>query len=476
MTHTLPDFSQANVLVIGDVMLDRYWHGSTSRISPEAPVPVVNINDLEDRAGGAGNVALNIASLGAHSKLIGLIGTDDNGEQLDQLLKAQGIETHLLAQADIATITKLRIISRQQQLLRLDFEHTNQHIHSAHLQDALMQQLEQSQVLVLSDYGKGVLHAPQALIKRAKIANIPVLIDPKGTDFERYRHATLITPNLAEFEAVVGPCADDEQLVHKAQSLMQALELESILITRSEKGMTLVQQHAPAFHLPTSAREVYDVTGAGDTVIATLASCLACGLNLIDATCIANAAAGVVVGKLGTACVHPNELHKALIPQDTIAAGVHSQAQIKQIIAATRARGETLVMTNGCFDLLHPGHIQYLQEAKQLGDHLLVAVNSDHSVRRLKGKERPINDLNTRMSMLCALKSVDWVTAFEQDTPEALIQDLLPDVLVKGGDYQIDAIAGAEAVLQAGGEVKVLTFKDNHSSTALINKIKEIKP
>ncbi len=473
MTLSLPDFKLANVLVVGDVMLDRYWHGSTSRISPEAPVPVVNINDLEDRAGGAGNVALNIAALGANSSLIGLIGKDENGEQLTQLLNKQGIQTDLIDDNNIATITKLRIISRHQQLLRLDFEHQNNQINAKLLDKKVHQRLKQSNALVLSDYGKGVLHNPQPLIEQAKKNHIPVLIDPKGTDFERYRHASLITPNLSEFEAVVGQCKDDKQLVTKAQTLIQDLQLDAILITRSEKGMTLVQQDAPVFHLPTSAREVFDVTGAGDTVIATLASCLASGINLIDATCIANAAAGVVVGKLGTASINPNELQQALTPQAPLTGGITSNQDMQQIIKTIHARGETLVMTNGCFDLLHPGHIQYLQEAKNLGDYLLVAVNSDKSVRRLKGTQRPINNLQTRMQMLSALQSVDWVTDFSEDTPQRLIQQILPDILVKGGDYQIHEIAGADAISNNGGMVKVLSFKDNHSSSAIINKIKE---
>lgn len=475
MTNSLPNFSQSNVLVVGDIMLDRYWHGSTNRISPEAPVPVVNVKNLEDRAGGAGNVALNIAGLGAKSNLIGLIGEDDNGQQLQQLLTNQDIECHLLSSPEIATITKLRIISRHQQLLRLDFEDDATQVDSDVLLEALKQQISHTSVLVLSDYAKGLLYEPQALIQLAKGENIPVLIDPKGTDFQRYRGATLMTPNLSEFEAVVGQCKSDEQLVEKARILIKELSLEALLITRSEKGVTLVVNDEPAFHLPTFAREVFDVTGAGDTVIATLASCLGCGCSLREATSIANAAAGVVVGKLGTASVSLEELQHALDPQDAIESGVHTQQDLLKIVEATRARGEKLVMTNGCFDLLHPGHIQYLAEAKRLGDHLVVAVNSDDSVKRLKGESRPINDLQTRMDMLAALKSVDWVTSFDEDTPERLISEVLPDVLVKGGDYVEDDIAGAKQVKQNGGSVKVLSFKENHSSSAMIKKIQETK-
>lgn len=475
MTNLIPDFNQSNVLVIGDIMLDRYWYGSTSRISPEAPVPVVNVNDLEDRAGGAGNVALNIAGLGAKSQLIGLRGEDDNGEQLQQILMDQGIQCHLLSSPDLATITKLRVVSRHQQLLRLDFEHTANQVDSGVLLDALAQQINNVDVLVLSDYGKGLLNDPQALIKQANSANVPVLVDPKGSDFQRYRNATLITPNLSEFEAVVGPCESEDDLVAKGQALVKDLELEALLVTRSEKGMSLMVKDQPPFHLPTFAREVYDVTGAGDTVIATLASCLGCGCSLQEATSIANAAAGVVVGKLGTAGVSPDELKQALNPQHAIQSGIHTKDELLEIVKATQARGETLVMTNGCFDLLHPGHIQYLKEASQLGDHLLVAVNSDASVRRLKGDTRPINNLEFRMSMLSALGSVDWVTHFDEDTPESLIAEILPDILVKGGDYHEDEVAGGKQVKANGGCVKILSFKENHSSSAIIKKIQEQK-
>lgn len=475
METFIPNFHSAHVLVFGDVMLDRYWQGSTSRISPEAPVPVVNIKDREDRAGGAANVALGIAALGAPVKLMGATGKDDNGQIMQGLLDSAKIDNHLFTHDSRPTITKLRVLSRSQQLIRLDFEESffDADLHS--LYQDFEPQLNQAKVVVLSDYGKGTLSHPQELIRAANSQKIPVLVDPKGTDFERYRGATLITPNLSEFEAVVGVCHSDDELISKAQTLIEQLDLQALLITRSEKGMTLVQRHQAPFHQPTRAREVFDVTGAGDTVISVLAASLATGLDLQQAMILANTAAGVVVGKLGTATVTTEELRLELRKESQLGAGVFDEHTLLGLVEEARHRGETLVMTNGCFDIIHPGHVQYLKEAKALGDRLLIAVNSDESVSRLKGPERPINSLEHRMAVLSGLASVDWVVPFTEDTPERLICDVLPDVLVKGGDYQIEHIAGHECVQNNGGDVIVLSFKDNCSTSAIINKINQSK-
>lgn len=471
MDVTLPDFHRANVLVFGDVMLDRYWQGPTSRISPEAPVPVVRIQDDETRAGGAGNVALNIATLGAAVRLFGITGNDDNGRQLNSLLQDTGVNCHFLQHPQHPTITKLRIISRQQQLIRLDFEEAFHSTDMTSLYQQYDEQLAGTGVVILSDYGKGALSNPQRLISSARRHNVPVLVDPKGTDFERYRGATLLTPNLGEFEAVVGTCGDDETLVAKGRTLIQDYDLDAVLVTRSEKGMTLIERDKDAFHLPTRAREVFDVTGAGDTVISVLAAALAAGTSLQQATVLANTAAGIVVGKLGTATVTTEELRSELRIGSHSGAGVFDEDSLHLLVQEARARGETLVMTNGCFDIIHPGHVQYLKEAKALGDRLLVAVNSDESVSRLKGPTRPINPLDHRMAVLAGLESVDWVVPFVEDTPERLICRLLPDILVKGGDYRIDQIAGGQCVQAAGGQVIVLSFKDNCSTSAIVKKI-----
>ncbi len=328
-------------------------------------------------------------------------------------------------------------------------------------------------MVVLSDYGKGTLRNIPRYIQAARSAGKPVLVDPKGSDFSRYRGATLITPNLAEFEAVVGQCADETQIVERGQQLIGEFDLDALLITRGEHGMTLLQREREPHHLPTQAREVFDVTGAGDTVIATLATGLAAGLPLDSATQLANTAAGIVVGKLGTATVTTRELAQALAAQRTIDHGVVGEDQLIEAVNAARARGETVVMTNGCFDILHAGHVTYLEEASKLGDRLIVAVNVDETVRALKGADRPVNTLANRMHVLAALGCVDWVVPFAEETPERLICDVAPDYLVKGGDNDPDKIPGAKCVRDAGGSVAVLTYVDGISTTRIVDSIRE---
>ncbi len=473
MLFDLPDFSRAYVLVAGDVMLDRYWHGATSRISPEAPVPVVRVQTDELRVGGAGNVALNVTALGAAATLAALVGEDEAADSLRAQLNAGRVVCRLLASAYSRTITKLRVLSRHQQLIRLDFEEDFPTGAATAMPDAVSALLPGAGALVLSDYAKGALAQAQAMILAARAAGVPVVVDPKGTDFARYRGASVLTPNQAEFEAVVGACADDDTLVQRGAALRDELALDALLITRSERGMTLLERDQPPLHLPTQAREVFDVTGAGDTVVAVLAAGLAAGLSLPQATALANLAAGVVVGKLGTATVSLEELRAAMHAHAPLPTGVSDEATLIRRVEQARAAGERVVMTNGCFDLLHPGHIRYLQQARALGERLIVAVNTDDSVRRLKGESRPVNSLETRMLMLAALSAVDWVVPFAEDTPARLICALQPDILVKGGDYRIEDIAGGECVLAAGGEVKVLSFVDGHSTTGMIARIKE---
>ena len=467
----IPAFSQANVAVVGDIMLDRYWLGPTSRISPEAPVPVVKIDGSEDRPGGAANVALNIAALGANVAVGGLCGEDESADTLTETLNSVGIDCFFQAVSGFDTITKLRVLSRNQQLIRLDFEQDFTPVDKNELQQQLQAQLTTAKALVLSDYAKGCLSEPQALIALANDAQIPVIVDPKGTDFARYRGATLLTPNMSEFQAVVGHCADEQSIVDKALHIMHEYQLQAMLVTRSEHGMTLIQKDQAEFHLPAKAKEVYDVTGAGDTVVATIASALAAGASLPDACVLANAAAGVVVGKLGTSTVNVNELIQAVSADSDIGAGVMTGQQLSIAVDSAKMRGETIVMTNGCFDILHAGHVSYLEAAARLGDRLIVAVNSDDSVKALKGAGRPINNLERRMAVLAGLGAVDWVVPFSEDTPERLISQILPDKLVKGGDYRPEDIAGGKQVIANGGEVKVLNFEDGISTTNIINNI-----
>jgi D-beta-D-heptose 7-phosphate kinase/D-beta-D-heptose 1-phosphate adenosyltransferase len=470
---SIPDFSSSCVVVAGDLMLDRYWHGAASRISPEAPVPVVRIEADEDRAGGAGNVALNIAALGGRVTVMGATGDDEEATALQRVLTRPGIDFRFVPVRGARTVTKLRIISQQQQLIRLDFEDGFVDFDSNQLLSLLEDSLKGAGALVLSDYAKGTLRELNALIAAARSAGVPVIVDPKGGEFSRYRGATCLTPNLAEFENVVGHCADEAEMVERAAALIERLGLEALLITRSERGMSLLRRDAPPVHIPTRAREVYDVTGAGDTVVATLAAAMAAGSPLPEAAALANLAAGIVVGKLGTASVTVTELHAAMQAHEPLPRGLVSEDELAGLIERSRASGERIVLTNGCFDILHAGHVAYLARARELGDRLIVAVNDDDSVRRLKGADRPVNPLDERMAVLAGLESVDWVVPFDEDTPERLICRLLPDVLIKGGDYKVAQIAGGECVRRAGGEVTVMPYIDGKSTSAIIETIRK---
>ncbi|HAC68005.1 bifunctional D-glycero-beta-D-manno-heptose-7-phosphate kinase/D-glycero-beta-D-manno-heptose 1-phosphate adenylyltransferase HldE [Pseudomonas sp. JBR1] len=472
MKLTMPRFDLAPVLVVGDVMLDRYWHGTTSRISPEAPVPVVRVDQHEDRPGGAANVALNIAALGAPAYLVGVTGQDEAADALTDSLRAAHVQVRFQRIAQQPTIVKLRIMSRHQQLIRVDFEEPFDTDAQALASDTAAM-LAGVKVLVLSDYGKGALKNHQALIQLARARNIPVLADPKGKDFSIYRGASLITPNLSEFEAIVGVCADDAELVAKGNELMARLDLGALLVTRGEHGMTLLRPGQAALHLPARAREVFDVTGAGDTVISTLAAALAAGEELPQAVALANLAAGIVVGKLGTAAISAPELRRAVQRSEGSERGVLTLEQLQLAIEDARAHGENIVFTNGCFDILHAGHVTYLEQARAQGDRLIVAVNDDASVTRLKGPGRPINSVDRRMAVLAGLGAVDWVIPFSENTPERLLEQVRPDVLVKGGDYKsVEEVVGAQIVQGYGGEVRILGLVENSSTTAIVERIR----
>ena len=474
MKLEMPPFQHARLLVIGDVMLDRYWHGSASRVSPEAPVPVVQVTNREDRPGGAGNVALNIAALGSAVRLVGVVGDDETGLELYSRLKAAGVYCDFLQSEEKPTITKLRIISQHQQLIRLDFEKAFEASDIIGLQDKAKSLVDDSQVMVLSDYGKGALQDINDLIDLGRSRNIPIIVDPKGTDFTKYRGATLITPNLTEFEAVMGGSHNEEELVNKGLRLVRELNLEAILITRGEHGMTLIRPDSPELHLPARAQEVFDVTGAGDTVISVLAASMAAGDGFADATALANLAAGLVVGKLGTAAISGPELRRAMLADQNSGRGVMTAEQLQIVVQDAKAHGEKIIFTNGCFDIIHAGHVGYLAVAKQLGDRLVVAINDDDSVRRLKGAGRPINPVERRMAVLAGLEAVDWVVSFSEDTPEPLLESLQPEVLVKGGDYTKDQVVGGSYVESYGGMVRVLEFLDNCSTSAIMEKMKEV--
>jgi len=473
----LNQLGQARVLVVGDVMLDRYFQGDSQRISPEAPVPVVKISKIEDKAGGAANVARNIAHLDAKVGLLGLIGDDAEGDSLCTILQQDGIYSALLKQQQLPTIAKMRVISRHQQVVRLDVEQSFSQAHSEALADQVEALLPDYDYVLVSDYNKGSLAAVGRIIQSAKAAGKYVLVDPKQADLSVYRGADILTPNLSEFRLAGGDASSDAAMLSSARAMLNRCGIAAMLLTRSEQGMTLITA-TEHHHFPAQVLEVSDVTGAGDTVIATLAVMLGAGMALPQAVEMANLAAGIVVGKLGAATVSPAELaaklNKHLFSQGDVYQTPFDK--VLQHIQFARQNGERIVFTNGCFDILHAGHVRYLAQAKALGDRLVVGLNSDASIARLKGASRPVNPLSERATVLASLASVDWVLPFgddlsEQDTPLALILQVKPDVLVKGGDYSIDTIVGASEVLAAGGDVKVLQFVDGCSTSAIIKKI-----
>jgi D-beta-D-heptose 7-phosphate kinase/D-beta-D-heptose 1-phosphate adenosyltransferase len=416
MHFSLPDFSACRVLVCGDVMLDRYWHGATARISPEAPVPVVQVKSDEVRAGGAGNVALNAASLGARARVIGLVGDDEAGRLLDDNLAARGVDCSFERLVDAPTITKLRVISRQQQLIRLDFEERFAAGHAPKVAAALAAHLEGVDVLVLSDYAKGTLADVPALIALARARGVPVVVDPKGTDFSRYRGATIVKPNLSEFEAVVGPCPDEATLIARGEALRAELDLDALLVTRGEQGVTLLQRGQPAHHQPTRAREVYDVTGAGDTVSAALGCGIAAGLSLLEATALANLAAGVVVGKPGTATATLDELYAAMDVHEPLARGCLGLAAVLSAAQRARSAGERIAVLSGPVGQPDAALLATLEQAGRQADRVLI----------VEADDTPADTL----ALLAALRPVDWVVALDAAGRDTLLASLGPHLLL----------------------------------------------
>lgn len=476
----LADFSAARVLVVGDVMLDRFVYGGVERISPEAPIPVMQAEREIAMPGGAGNVARNIAALGAQVALFGIVGDDVAADELnDALTLEHGVEAHLVVDETRRTIEKTRFIGSRQQLLRVDRENRSLPAREAidTLIEAAIEALQGCAVVVLSDYAKGAVSDAVivAIIKAAMTAGKPVLVDPKGSDYSRYRGATLVTPNRAEAAQASGePCDSDASAVAAGRKLLEQAGIANVLITRGAAGMTLVQGKDAPLHLPAEAREVFDVSGAGDTVVATIAAALAVGRSLPQAARLANAAAGIVVAKIGTAVVHPEELRAALHMPDPhgIEAKVMTRQQARDRVELWRSRGERIGFTNGVFDLLHPGHLALLAEVRGQCDRLIVAINADASVKKLKGDSRPVQDEKHRALILAALSLVDMVVIFPEDTPVALLEALRPDLLVKGGDYTVDQVVGADVVRAYGGEVKVSRLVAGQSTTATIARLR----
>jgi D-beta-D-heptose 7-phosphate kinase/D-beta-D-heptose 1-phosphate adenosyltransferase len=468
------NLTSPNIVVVGDLMLDKYWSGGTNRTSPEAPVIVVNVKEESFRIGGAGNVALNCQALGANTTILGIIGQDSAGRTLKSELKAKNISHFLQEEATLETITKLRVLSQKQQAIRLDFEQSYQDCAKTLLNEQYKAALEKTDIVILSDYHKGTLSDPQTLIQLAKAQNIPVLVDPKGQDFSRYRGASLIKPNRKEFELIVGPCANQSDLIEKGRALIDSLNIETLLLTLGEEGMLLIEANGEVGHVPSSSKELVDVTGAGDTVIASFAIAKASNKGHLASMHLANLAASIAVSRSGTAAVSLNDLKRAYLKDRTLAPGVASAKAVADAVHALKEQGKKVVFTNGCFDVLHAGHIAYLKKAKALGDKLIVGLNSDASIKRLKGSNRPVSPEESRLEVLASLRFVDWVVLFEEDTPENLLRLIKPSLLVKGGDYSQDDIVGAEIVLADGGEVMPIKHDFLHlSSTQIINRMAE---
>ncbi|QNI31570.1 bifunctional D-glycero-beta-D-manno-heptose-7-phosphate kinase/D-glycero-beta-D-manno-heptose 1-phosphate adenylyltransferase HldE [Alloacidobacterium dinghuense] len=470
------NWRKTQVLVVGDLMLDRYIWGDVKRISPEAPVPIVHATLSTDRPGGAANVAMNIVGLGAKVAVLGFCGNDSEGVLLEKHLRDAGIQAEMTSVMNRPTTSKLRILCGQQQLLRLDTERCEAYPGDAYA--ALVKQIEcaitSADAVILSDYGKGVLteEVCQWVILAARRQGIPVLVDPKRPSFARYHGATTICPNLTELSVAVGISSDDvEALLQAGQNLVGQLDLDCLVPTLSEKGIAVLRQQSK-FVAPAVARQVFDVSGAGDTVIATLALATANGLEMETAAQVANIAAGIVIGKVGTVPVNRDELLAALKPEIELRAmeKVLTLDQLKIHVSAWRSARETVVFTNGCFDLLHIGHVALLEEARREGDRLIVAINSDASVRGLKGSSRPIVGEQERARILAAFAVVDAVIAFDDPTPLRLIDAIRPDVIVKGGDYREEAVVGAEEVRSWGGRVKIVPTVEGFSTTKLIDR------
>jgi D-beta-D-heptose 7-phosphate kinase/D-beta-D-heptose 1-phosphate adenosyltransferase len=474
-------FSQLKILVVGDIMLDRYIHGEVERISPEAPVPVLRHAQRYERAGGAANVAMNLAGLGCNAVLAGFWGADPEREEIKALLDRAGVDTVGVVSSSLPTISKTRIVGRMQQLLRLDIESREAPpaVEMERLVERATSLVDKVHAVILSDYAKGALSQTlcRSVIEAAKAKGIPVLADPKTPDLGKYSGATSVCPNLSELSLATGISSHQtETLLDAGQELVAKHGIEFLTVTMSEKGIALLYPDR-RYHSPARAREVFDVSGAGDTVIATLAACLAGELQVESAVDLANLAAGIVVGKMGTVPIAQHELIAALTPSTNLTVGekILDRERVAMRVAEWRASGEKIVFTNGCFDLLHVGHITLLEDCRRFGSKLVLGLNADASVCRLKGPTRPIVGENERARVMAALASVDAVVLFAEDTPLELIRVLKPDVLVKGGDYTIDTVVGHEEVFAFGGRVEIVPTVQGFSTTNIVRKLMAIQ-
>jgi len=481
LIETVRSFTHAKklVLVIGDVMLDRYLIGNVNRISPEAPVPVVVLNQSEDRAGGAANVAANLSGLGLSTQIIGCIGDDDTGQTLKRIIADSGIDVKNIMTSNIRpTVSKTRVMSGNQQIVRIDDESAA--AFTADENNQLLNNVTQAlnnkpSIVILSDYAKGLMSDAtcKAIIAQCKQLGIPVIADPKGRDYSKYQGASALTPNKKETAEACGVAMHEtEALLQAAQQLKEKLGLDFIAVTRGEEGISFIDNQQIQ-HIPATAKKVFDVSGAGDTVIATLAAGMVHGLNTHDALQLANIAAGIVVGKVGTVPVTQAELLRALVSEDgqSQADKICDQRQLLALVSHWKDAHQKIVFTNGCFDLLHAGHVTYLEAAKKTGDKLILGLNTDRSVSALKGPTRPVIHEQDRARVLAALASVDAVILFDEDTPLQLIDAIRPDVIVKGDDYTENQVVGSAEVKSWGGSVKLIPLVQGRSTSNIIKKL-----
>ena len=462
--------TKSQTLIIGDIILDEYWFGDSNRISPEAPIPVVDINKKDFRLGGAGNVALNLLEFISNTTLISSIGKDLDGKIIKKILKKKKVKFHLNKISIGKSIKKLRVFSGHHQMIRLDFE-SEKKDYKLKLDNKIKKEIDKSKLILLSDYGKGTLLDVRKIIKYAKTKSKLIIIDPKGSDFNKYKYASILTPNMNEFINVVGEVNSKTQLVKKARNLIKKNHLVGILVTQGKNGMTFVTKNK-VIQKNSLAQNVYDVTGAGDTVIATFSAYLNLGKTYEESMEMANIAASTVIKKIGTTTVNKKEIEEINeARKKTFNKKFYkSNSEILEKVEEIKSKNIKLVMTNGCFDIVHAGHIHLLKNAKKFGDFLIVAINSDKSVKALKGNKRPINRLPARIELLKSLSFVNLIVVFNELTPIKIIKMLSPDVLVKGGDYKIKDIVGADFVKSKKGKVKIIQLKKGYSTTKLLQK------
>ena len=458
----------SRILIIGDIMLDEYWFGTSNRISPESPVPIVDVQNKDFRVGGAGNVALNLFGINPNITLISCIGKDKDGKIIKKILRNKKIHFNLKEKSNCKTIKKLRIFSQNQQMIRLDFEN-NKVNYRLELNDKMKKEIRKSKLLIISDYQKGSLIDVKKIINYAKSKSKVIIVDPKGSNFSKYTGATILTPNINEFINIVGEVNNQSQLIRKAKNLIKKINLKGILITQGKKGMTFVS-NKDVIYKNSLAQDVFDVSGAGDTVIAIFSAYLNAGKSYEEAMEMANIAASIVIRKLGTAIADKQEINKIYYKKNLVINKKYQKSisQILRIADFLKTQNKKIVLTNGCFDVIHLGHIHLLEKAKEFGDFLIVAINSDKSTRALKGKRRPINKISARIKMLEAINYVDLVVVFNELTPHNIIQMIKPDVLVKGSDYKIKDIVGSDLVKLNGGKVKIVKRVQGYSTTEIL--------